>query len=245
MALVAGTRLGAYEILSPLGTGGMGEVYRARDTRLGRHVAVKIVAGWRAGDGRVQGRLREEARAVAALAHPNILALYDVGDENGVTFVVTELLEGETLDARLVRGAIVWRRAVEIAAALAEGLAAAHARGIVHHDLKPANVFLSADGLVKILDFGIAESRTAPGASAPDETEPHGLAGTFGYMSPERLGGEPGDPRSDVFSLGCVLYEMIAGRPAFSAGSSAATLAAVLRDPPRISSVAAERCRRP
>ena len=156
MALAAGTKLGPYEILSPLGAGGMGEVYRARDTRLDRDVAIKVLPEHLAKDPQALARFEREAKAVAALSHPNILALYDVGTEQGVSFAVTELLEGETLRSRLVRGPFPWRKSVEIGTAVADGLAAAHLKGIIHRDLKPENIFLTSDGRVKILDFGLA-----------------------------------------------------------------------------------------
>jgi len=238
MTLVPGTRLASYEILAPLGAGGMGEVYRARDTRLDREVAIKVVRGEAAQDPAALARLEREARAVAALSHPNIVSLYDVGRELGVAFAVMELLDGEPLDRFLARERPSWRRTIPIAVALTEGLAAAHARGIVHRDLKPANVFVTRDGLVKILDFGLAKqnrcraatlTRSAPAA----ETEPGVVLGTIGYMAPEQVKGEPADGRSDIFSLGCVLYEMLAGRPPFGGATPAETLAAILRDEPR------------
>ena len=230
MALAPGTRLGPYEILSPLGAGGMGEVYRARDTRLERDVADQGAAG--AARGRPEGalaRFEREARAVAALSHPNILAIHDFGEERGVRYAVTELLEGQTLRERLVRERLAWRKAAEIGAAIAEGLSAAHARGIVHRDLKPENIFLTSAGQVKILDFGLARTdavpleqlTSAPTASAA--TEAGTVLGTLGYMSPEQVRGETADARSDIFSFGCVLYEMLAGQRAFSGGSAGQT----------------------
>ena len=157
MTLLAGMRLGAFEIVAPLGAGGMGEVYRAKDTRLGREVAVKVVSERLAHDPHALARLEREARAVAALSHPNIVSLHDFGRENGLAFAVMELLEGEPLDRYLSGGTLAWRRALEIAAAICDGLASAHARGFVHRDLKPANIFITRDGLVKILDFGLAK----------------------------------------------------------------------------------------
>jgi serine/threonine protein kinase len=204
-----GTRLGPYEILAPIGAGGMGEVYRARDPRLARDVAIKVLPAEVSKDPLALARFEREAKAVAALSHPNILAIFDVGSEDGVSYVVTELLEGETLRARLHHGAIAWRKTAEIGAALAEGLAAAHSKGITHRDLKPENMFLTSDGRVKILDFGLA--RFQPTESSDDETATQTLAGTImgtiGYMSPEQVRGTPAGPRSDIFSLGCVLYE--------------------------------------
>jgi len=243
MTLSTGTRLGPYEITGPLGAGGMGEVYRARDTRLDRDVAIKVLGEQLADDPRALARFEREAKAVAALSHPNILAIHDFGEEQGVRFAVTELLEGETLRGRLQRERLTWRRAVEIGASLAEGLAAAHAKGIVHRDLKPENVFLTSAGLVKILDFGLARA-DAPSAkdvtlapTATQETEVGAVLGTVGYMSPEQVAGEVADARSDIFSLGCVLYECLSGRRAFGRGTPGQTMAAILRDhPPDISS---------
>ncbi|MFY9549592.1 MAG: protein kinase [Thermoanaerobaculia bacterium] len=238
MALAAGTRLGPYEILSPLGAGGMGEVYRGQDSRLGREVAVKVLPERLAGDPKSLSRFEREARAVAALSHPNILAIHDFGEERGVRYAVTELLEGDTLRERLARERLSWRKAAEIGIAIAEGLAAAHTRGIVHRDLKPENIFLTSSGQVKILDFGLARADTVPSGqltSAPTQssaTEAGTVLGTLGYMSPEQIRGEPADARSDVFSFGCVLYEMLAGRRAFSGASPGQTMAAILRDQP-------------
>lgn len=243
MTLSTGTRLGPYEILAPIGAGGMGEVYRARDTRLGREVAVKVLPAHRAQDPDALARLEREAQAVAALSHPNILAIHDLGTDQGVFFVVTELLEGETLRNRLSSSPLPWRKAVEIAAAVADGLAGAHLKGIVHRDLKPDNLFVTRDGRVKILDFGLA--RLAPvifqqdltsAPTTPPQTEPGILMGTVGYMSPEQARGIPADTRSDVFSLGCVLYEMLTGRRAFSRPTAPETLTAILNeDPPDVS----------
>src|SRR5713226_8174556 len=182
--LAASTRLGPYEILAPLGAGGMGEVYRARDTRLGREVAVKVLPESLAGNPDRQARFEREARAVAALSHPNILAIHDYGTQGAVTYAVMELLEGETLRDRLVRGPLPWREAVEVGAAIAEGLAAAHAKGIVHRDLKPENLFLTADGRVKILDFGlarmthVANTQSETGPYVPADTDPGHVMGT-------------------------------------------------------------------
>ena len=238
MPLSAGARLGPYEILSPLGAGGMGEVYRARDTRLDRDVAIKVLPEQLAGSAEALSRFEREAKAVAALSHPNILAIHDFGDDHGVRFVVTELLDGETLRARIAQERLAWRKAVEIGIAVADGLAAAHAKGIVHRDLKPENIFLTSSGLVKILDFGLA--RTDPVLpedatsiqTASMRTEAGTVLGTVGYMSPEQVSGEAVDARSDIFSFGCVLYEMIAGRRAFLGKSAGETLASILRDHP-------------
>ena len=237
MILSPGTRLGAYEILAPLGAGGMGEVYRGRDTRLGREVAVKVVSERLTSDSHALARLQREARAVAALSHPNIVALYDLGSENGVPFIVMELLEGEPLSQCIAAGGLPWRRALEIAASIADALASAHGKGVVHRDLKPANVFVTRDGHTKVLDFGLAKldpfrTDAQTDGLTPGETEPGIVLGTVAYMSPEQAKGEPADQRSDIFSLGCVLYEMLAGRRAFDGGTPPETLAAILRDDP-------------
>jgi len=237
MALSPGTRLGPYETVGPLGSGGMGEVYRARDPRLGREVAIKVLSEHLTNNPQALSRFKQEARAVAALSHPNILAIYDIGTDQGVSFAVMELLEGESLRSRLKSASLAWSNAVEIAAAIAEGLAAAHAKGITHRDLKPENIFLTSDGRVKILDFGLARwnADVSPQeqTSAPTETEEGRMMGTVGYMPPEQVRGERADHRSDVFSLGCVLYEMVAGKRAFRGRTPADTLVAVLSsDPP-------------
>jgi len=234
MTLAAGSRLGPYEILAPLGAGGMGEVYRGRDSRLEREVAVKVLPEHLAANPDALVRFEREAKAVAALSHPNILAIHDFGSEGGIAYAVTELLEGETLRRRLEGSVLGWTRAVEIAVAMAEGLAAAHSKGITHRDLKPENIFLTSDGRVKILDFGLARVAT-PAAGAHDAetmTEPGTVMGTPGYMSPEQVRGESARAPSDIFSLGCVLYEMIAGRRAFSRNTASETLSAILRDEP-------------
>jgi serine/threonine-protein kinase len=240
MTLPAGTKLGPYEILAPLGAGGMGEVYRARDTRLDRDVAVKVLPESLASDPASLARFEREAKAVAALSHPNILAIHDFGKTGGVSYAVTELLEGETLKQRIVGAPLPPRKAVEFGRQIALGLAAAHDRGIVHRDLKPENLFVTRGGLLKILDFGLA----GPAGPAPDQdgthapttpgtrTEPGTVLGTAGYMSPEQVRGKAVDHRSDLFSVGLVLYEMVAGRKAFEAESSVETMMAVLRDDP-------------
>jgi eukaryotic-like serine/threonine-protein kinase len=238
MALTAGTRLGAYQILAPLGAGGMGEVYRATDTRLGRDVAVKVVSGHLMDDPNALARLEREARTVAALSHPNIVALYDFERENGIVFAVMELLEGEPLDRYVASEQLSWRRALEIAASVADGLASAHGKGLVHRDLKPANIFITRDGLVKLLDFGLAKqdpfrSTLQTGSpTAAAETEPGAILGTVGYMSPEQVRGERADHRTDIFSLGCVLYETLTRRRPFGGDTPAETMAAILRDQP-------------
>jgi serine/threonine protein kinase/tetratricopeptide (TPR) repeat protein len=235
MPLSAGKRLGPYEILAPIGAGGMGEVYRARDTRLNREVAIKVLPEHLAKDPDALAKFRLEAMAVAALAHPNILVLHDIGAEQEVQYVVTELLEGETLRERLSRGPLAWRKVAEFGSAIAEGLAAAHSKRIVHQDVKPANIFLTSDGRVKILDFGLAQIRSAPSQTEDTATVTEAgpaVMGTIGYMSPEQVRGEKAGAASDIFSLGCVLYEMVTGRRAFSGKSVTDTMAAVLKDEP-------------
>jgi TolB-like protein/Flp pilus assembly protein TadD len=230
-----GTRLGAYEILTPIGAGGMGEVYRARDTRLGREVAIKVVTDRLMTDPDALARFEREARAIAALSHPNIVALHDVGRDNGAAFAVMELLDGESLDRRLATADLPWRTAFHVAAAVADGLSSAHARGIVHRDLKPGNIFIMRDGLVKIVDFGLATDAAFQGMSGgvAAETAPGVIFGTVGYMSPEQVRGEPADHRSDIFSLGCVLYEMLARERPFRGDTAPEAFAATLRDQPR------------
>lgn len=236
MKLSAGFHLGPFEILEPLRAGGMGEVYRARDHRLGREVAIKIISDRLATNPQSLERFEQEAKAAASLSHPNILAIHDFGTADGTSFVVMELLRGESLDERLARESLFWRKAVEIAAAVADGMASAHARGIVHRDLKPANLFITSDGQAKILDFGLATQHPIPSSqSVPPlrtQSEPEVLAGTIGYMSPEQVTGRGVDARSDIFSLGCVLYEMLSGQRAFDRPSAPETLAAILRDNP-------------
>jgi serine/threonine-protein kinase len=245
LKLTTGTQLGPYTILGPLGAGGMGEVYRARDARLGREVALKILTNKLEGDPDALERFDREARIVASLSHPNVVALYDYGNYDGTVCAITELLEGESLDRRLARERMSWRHAIELAALIADGLSSAHARGIVHRDLKPGNVFITRDGQIKILDFGLATSARvfADGRGGDStvtvHTEPGTVLGTVGYMSPEQVRGEIADPRSDIFALGCILYEMLAWRRAFSGDTAAETLAAILRDQPAELSAAA------
>jgi len=239
MTFYAGDRLGSYEILSPLGAGGMGEVYRARDDRLGRQVAVKVLPLQMSHDRVALLRFEREARAAAALSHPNIVNIFDFGSHEGRSFAVMELLEGESLRERLALGALPPRKAVEYAIQVAEGLAAAHRRGITHRDLKPDNLFLTVDGLVKILDFGLARFDAA-GTSASQApttvaTAPGMVVGTVGYVAPEMLRGDVADWRSDLFSLGAVLYEMLAGRRPFDADTGPVVLHKILtEDPPAL-----------
>jgi len=240
MHLSNGDRLGRYEILEPLGAGGMGEVYRARDRELDRDVAVKVLPEAVARDPDRLARFKREAKAVAKLSHPSILEIYDFGQEGDVTFAVTELLEGEDLGERLqsVGGPMSWKEVGRIGAAVADGLAAAQGNGIVHRDLKPSNIMVCADGRVKILDFGLArfhEEATPDAETAsvtPAHSTPGAVMGTVGYMSPEQVRGEPADARSDIFSLGCVLYEMLSGRRTFKRDTSAETMTAILREEP-------------
>ena len=238
MALRVGERLGPYEILGAVGAGGMGEVYRARDPRLGRTVAIKVLPASLSSDPSRRHRFEHEARATGLLNHPNILAVHDVGDHEGAPYLVAELLEGETLRERLQAGVLPVRKAVDYALQVARGLAAAHDKGIIHRDLKPENLFLTKDGIVKILDFGLA--RQALVTSAEDthsptlegETGPGVVLGTVAYMSPEQARGETVDHRSDLFALGSVLYEMLSGRRAFHGDSSVETLNAILKEEP-------------
>jgi tetratricopeptide (TPR) repeat protein len=239
MPLSAGDRLGRYEILGPLGAGGMGEVYRARDSELERDVAIKVVPEAVSQNPDRLARFETEAKAVARLSHPNILDIHDYGREGDTTYSVTELLEGETLRERLEGGALGWRKATEIGAAIADGLGAAHEAGIVHRDLKPSNVFLTADGRVKVLDFGLARhDPDVPGKgetavqTMTRQTDPGTVMGTVGYMSPEQVRGETVDHRSDIFSLGCVLYELVTGRQTFKGDTAVETMNAILKEEP-------------
>ena len=231
----AGTRIGPYEIVGWLGAGGMGEVYRARDSRLGRVVAIKLVDASLATDGSRVRRFEHEARAAGQLNHPNILAVYDAGVHEGVPYIVSELLEGETLRARLTAAPLSPRKAIDAARQIAEGLAAAHEKNIVHRDVKPDNLFVTTDGRVKILDFGIAKL-TASGdeggvrTGMPTDTAAGTVIGTARYMSPEQIRGEAVDGRSDIFSLGLVLYEMLTGSAAFARDTAPETMTAILKD---------------
>lgn len=246
MTLSSGTRLGPYEIVSHLGAGGMGEVYRARDTRLGREVAVKVLPQFLAQGGvdRLR-RFEHEARVLSALNHPNLLAIHDVGMQGGIHYLVSELLEGGSLRQRLAEGSLPVRKAIEYGIQMAGALAAAHEKGIVHRDLKPENLFLTKDGRIKILDFGLAKVTQTPPEVEPGtqtvtaRTEPGTVMGTAGYMSPEQVRGNPADHRADIFAFGAVLYEMLTGKRAFLKPTAAETMSAILNeDPPPISQIA-------
>ncbi len=237
MSVLAGTRLGRYDVLSPIGAGGMGEVYRGLDTRLGRDVALKVLPEPLAQDPERLSRFEREARAVSALNHPNIVTIHEIGRDGRTTFLAMELIDGETLRAVLDRGALAPRKALALAAQIADGLAEAHAAGIVHRDLKPENVMITKTGRVKILDFGLARRTPLeaveddPTLSVPDDaTRPGAVFGTVSYMSPEQASGRSVDFRSDQFSLGSILHEMLSGRRCWRRGSAAEALAAILRD---------------
>src|SRR5262249_50659093 len=261
MALTSGTRLGPYEILGPLGAGGMGEVYRARDTRLDRTVAVKVLPSHLSGSEEVRQRFEREARTISQLSHPHICALYDVGNQDGVEYLVMEYLEGETLAERLIKGGLPIEQTLRFSSEIADALGKAHGQGIVHRDLKPGNIMLTKSG-VKLLDFGLAKtlerSLDAPGrvqAAAPGHpmagiglsalptegpalTTEGTILGTFQYMAPEQLEGREADARTDIFAFGAVLYEMATGQTAFSGRSQASLVAAILeREPTPISTV--------
>jgi len=241
MTLAAGTSLGPYQILAPIGAGGMGEVYRARDPRLGRTVAVKVLPASVSTDPDRLRRFEQEARATGALNHPNVLAVYDVGTHDGTPYVVSELLEGETLGTRMSGSSLPLRKCLDYAIQIAKGLDAAHAKGIVHRDLKPDNVFVTNDGRVKILDFGLAKlsrpdpdpaSRQEATLSTPPRTRPGAVLGTVGYMAPEQVRGLLTDHRSDVFSFGAIFYEMLFGRRAFLRDTSTETMFTILKQDP-------------
>ncbi|HKM86772.1 MAG TPA: protein kinase [Terriglobales bacterium] len=240
MSLTSGTKLGPYEIHALVGAGGMGEVYRARDTRLGRDVALKILPESFAREPDRLRRFEQEARAVAALNHPNILAVFDIGQQNGSPFLVSELLEGESLRVALDGGALPQRKTIEYGVQIAHGLAAAHEKGIVHRDLKPENIFVTKDERIKILDFGLAKLAQQAGSDDVTLSSPHTavgvVMGTAGYMAPEQVRGEAADPRTDIFAFGAVLYEMFSGVRAFHRDTTAETMTAVLKDdPPELS----------
>ena len=242
MALASGTKLGPYEIVSLLGAGGMGEVYRARDSRLRREVAIKILPQSFAQDNDRLRRFEQEARVVGALNHPNILAIFDIGTHNGSPYLVSELLEGQTLRQHMDGSALPQRKAIEYAIQIARGLAAAHEKGVVHRDLKPDNIFVLQDGRIKILDFGLAKLTQAEafGSGVPDlqtvdhpsNTTPGQVMGTVGYMSPEQVKALPVDHRTDIFAFGSILYEMLTGKRAFKRDSSVETMNAILKEEP-------------
>lgn len=226
MPLEPGSRLGAYRITGLLAKGGMGEVYTAWDERLGRGVAVKVVARGLAEDAKEHERFEREARTLASLSHPNIVNIFDFGEERGLRYAVVELLSGENLRERMAGRPLPWRTALAIAIGAAKGLAAVHARGIVHRDLKPENIFLLADGGVKVLDFGLARAVSGPAQHFEDET----LVGTAAYMAPEQIVDQPTDARTDVFALGTVLHEMLTGDKPFSRVTVGMTMDAILHD---------------
>src|SRR6266550_1897779 len=236
MALTSGTKLGPYEIQSPLGAGGMGEVYRASDTRLDRTVAIKVLPANLSSDASLRQRLEREAKAISKLSHPHICTLHDVGHQDGVDFLVMELVEGETLEQRLLKGPLPPDQTLRIASQVADALARAHKMGFVHRDLKPANVMLTKTG-AKLMDFGLAkQSGPAPLAAALTEmtmeqsklTGEGTIVGTFQYMAPEQLEGKEADARTDIFALGEVIYEMATGKPPFSGKNRASLIAAIL-----------------
>jgi len=253
MNLAPGTRLGPYEILSPLGAGGMGEVYRAKDTRLGREVAVKVLPQHLSASPEVRARFEREARTVSSLNHPNICTLFDVGREGETDYLVMELIEGETLSTRLTKGPLPMAETLRIGSEVADALDRAHRAGVIHRDLKPGNVMLTKSG-AKLMDFGLARATGMAGANGSgvsvealtqSPTVAHPLTaegtivGTFQYMSPEQLEGKEADARSDVWALGCVLYEMAAGKRAFAGKSQASLISAIMgSEPTPVSQVA-------
>src|SRR5262245_48902887 len=239
--LQSGSRIGNYDVLAPLGAGGMGEVYRARDAKLGREVALKVISSKFIGDPDRLSRFQREARVLAALNHPNVAQIYGLEESGTVPCLVLELVEGETLSDRLKRGPIPFEEAIEISRQITEGLEAAHEGGILHRDLKPANVKLTRDGKVKVLDFGLAKIFES-GDSETDlsrsptllsgVTQPNVLLGTLAYMSPEQVRGKVADERSDVWSFGCLLYELLTGKPAFAGDTVADTIGAITKSEP-------------
>src|SRR5512143_3441585 len=241
-----GARLGPYEVLSSLGAGGMGEVYKARDTRLDRTVAVKVLPEHLSSSTELRQRFEREARTISALSHPHICALYDVGNQEGVEYLVMEYLEGETLAERLARGRVPLEQTLSYGIEIADALDKAHRQGIIHRDLKPGNIMITKSG-IKLLDFGLAKavgaanpqaSMTALPTAARELTQEGTILGTFQYMAPEQLEGREADSRSDIFSLGAVLYEMATGRKAFEGRSQASLIAAILTsEPPLLSAV--------
>jgi eukaryotic-like serine/threonine-protein kinase len=247
MSITQGTRLGPYEIIEPLGAGGMGEVYRAKDTRLGRDVALKVLPESFARDPDRLRRFEQEAKAVAALNHPNIMAIHDIGEQDGVPYLATELLEGNSLRAEMDGGKLSARKAVDYAVQMAQGLSAAHDKNIIHRDLKPENIFVTHEGRVKILDFGLAKLARTGGTTDSESvamtlttapTEAGKVLGTVGYMAPEQVRGAPVDSRTDIFAFGAVLYEMVSGQRAFRRDTAAETMTAILKeDPPEFDEI--------
>src|SRR5262245_61072402 len=240
MALSAGTRLGAYEILSPLGSGGMGEVYRARDPRLNRVVALKVLPETTAGDPERRSRFEREAQSIAALSHPNIVTIFAVEEADGVLFLTMEYVDGKPLSDLIVKGGLPVAQILNLAIPLADAVSAAHQKGITHRDLKPANVMIGADGRLKVLDFGLAKLMEAPlaemavtGLPTVVLTAEGRIVGTVAYMSPEQAEGKPVDSRSDIFSLGVMLYEMVTGARPFTGDTAGSTITSILRDTPR------------
>src|SRR3984893_15650934 len=239
MSLTPGTKIGHYEILSTLGAGSMGEVYRARHPRLERDVAIKVLPQFVSSDPQRLRRFEVEAKAAAALNHPNILAVYQMGTYEGVPYLVSELLEGKTLTETIRRGPLPLRKVIDYGVQIAHGLAAAHDKGITHRDLKPDNLFVTREGRVKILDFGlakVAQLKETPNALAPTVTMPGVAMGTMGYMSPDQLRGLATDQRTDIFAFGAILYEMVMGKRSFFKPTEADTISAILNEePPSIS----------
>src|SRR5215831_11431550 len=237
MPLTAGAKLGSYEIQSPLGAGGMGEVYLARQSSLGRQVAIKVLASSSASDPERMRRFEQEARSASALNHPNIISIYDVGRENTTAYIAMEFVDGRTLRALTESAPLNIKKALQIAAQIADGLAKAHAAGIVHRDLKPENIMVTKDGFVKILDFGLAKlmpglDRSSQATIVTADSQPGTVLGTAPYMSPEQARGDSVDYRSDIFSLGSILYEMLTCRQPFKGASAAQTLTAIIEDDP-------------
>ncbi len=243
MTLAAGTRLGPYEIVGPLGAGGMGEVYRAKDTRLERPVAIKVLPPHLSSSAEIRQRFEREAKTISQLSHSHICALYDVGNQDGVEYLVMELLEGETLGDRLGRGALPLEQTLRYGTEIADALDKAHRQGIVHRDLKPGNVMLTKSG-VKLLDFGLAKAMAPPvqsavtslptvmGSANENLTQEGTILGTFQYMAPEQLEGREADGRTDIFAFGCVLYEMATGRKAFVGASQASLISSIMKEEP-------------
>src|ERR1700730_7220896 len=242
MTLTSGTKLGPYEIQAPLGAGGMGEVYRARDTRLERAVAIKILSAHLCQNAEARDRFDREARAISSLSHPNICHLYDVGEQDGISYLVMEYVEGETLGDRLHKGPLPLEQVLKVGAEICDELEKAHRSGVVHLDLKPSNIMLTKTG-AKLMDFGLAKPPVAPvGAGSSSNpmatmsrplTAEGTIVGTFQYMSPEQVEGKEADARSDIFALGAVLYEMITGKRAFEGKTTASTIAAILAAEPK------------